>query len=153
MLKWLREAMRLRSLQRGRQEHYRRLDEEVRIKRARKATTQELYQLGDGWNFEDHWSDEIEAIRTDRLLRKARRLSVPTPGWSEDSADWETSKYTYAPILSPAAGLRLRREITLELEVRQKPWLNWGVLVIAGLSLLVSIAALLVSLGKSDVSP
>jgi hypothetical protein len=143
MLQWLREEIELRRLRRDQADGYFRLEQELRIARARNARRDELHQLASQYHQVDIAIavDNIAAIRTKRLLRTARRLLIPTPDWPSAGDEWEQSSVTYAPILSPVAEHKLRREIAVERELRQKPWLNWVTLVIALISLVVSLFA------------
>ncbi|MGB3338285.1 MAG: hypothetical protein WBA73_14015 [Devosia sp.] len=75
------------------------------------------------------------------LVSKARRLRIPVPD-RKSTDDWEEIM-TGGKVLTQTAALRLRREIALELETQQKPYLNWGALVLSLFSLGVSIIAIL----------
>jgi len=86
-------------------------------------------------------SDALEDALSQRLVLRAHRLRVPVPQRSKDSKDWEESSL-YVWRLTQDAGYQLRKAIAEEVEMRQRPWLNWAATVVSVLSLLVAILAL-----------
>jgi|GEM_PF-4716442 len=131
----------------------RRLDKE--LNRTNELYAKALKEAKDGgtdWqdmaslNHEASWEagfvySQIDAIKTARQLRRATRYSVPVPPRSEgDDWSWDTTLGKW--LLTDVGAQKLRREIAIEVENRQKPWLNWMSLVISGISLAVAVIAI-----------
>lgn len=85
--------------------------------------------------------DQIEWIKTKRLVRRAVRYSVPIPPRVEGE-DWEESRQLGHWMLTPVGAAKLRREVAVEVDIRQKPWLNWLAVGISAASLAIAILAL-----------
>lgn len=85
--------------------------------------------------------DFLKGHVSEMLVRRFRRYDVPVPDRVEGDA-WSESIRTGDWIPSTEAAFRLRHEIAAEIEVRQKPWLNWAGVLISVLSLVAAILAL-----------
>ncbi len=86
---------------------------------------------------------QFEEAHHKDLIRQARRLRGPVPPrLGSEPVDWEET-YAGAWVLTDDAAFRLRQSIAAELDARQKPYLNWAALTISGLSLALSIVALI----------
>lgn len=84
---------------------------------------------------------QIDLIKTRRQIRHAIRYSVPLAPRSEGE-DWTWNTNLGQWLLTDQGAMKLRREIAIEVENRQKPWLNWISLFISGISLAVAVIAL-----------
>ena len=141
---WLEEEAELRRLRRDLQFTLDRYAEDRRIAEARKADANELAAIEHGEYFEGSTiSDQIDFIQTKRLTRKAQRYGIPVPRPIEGE-DWTLSHRVGTWSLTEAGTMKLRREIASEVDIRQKPWLNWLSLVVSGVSLVVAVIALFV---------
>ena len=89
------------------------------------------------------YSDLMNRLETNRRVRSAWRFGVPLPKKPkkyEGSFEWDWCPSLNEHQLTQEGHKLLRREIAIERELRHKPWLSWGAILIAGLSLLVSLA-------------
>ena len=143
MIAWLREEMRLRKLDKG-------------GRAARALYSEEIHKLHDGgdWHGRDsllslakfeasEFEDEAEEIRSNRLVRLARRLSLPIPPKHEDSDHWWESQYYGTWALTTYGTTELRRAIRQEKKERREVWMAWGGKLVSILSLVIAILALL----------
>jgi len=62
--------------------------------------------------------DEVYVLMTERTLRKARALRIPTPPYSNNDA-WESGYIPNVTYLSPKAQLELESSIRKELQERR----------------------------------
>jgi hypothetical protein len=97
-------------------------------------------------------SDKVDVIRSNRLVQKARNLGLPVPRHDNEEF-WEKSTFFYEYMLTAQGSTHLRREIALEKEIRQKPWLNWISLFISGISFAVALFTFLWTFVWSDTPP
>ncbi len=141
-----RERRKLRKLRRDEARTQKQFDTEIEEAKARNASRQELDQLKHQQFWETTiFSDEIDEIITQRLIRKAIKWGIPIPKREEGDA-WLRSSQLGTWSLTDSVSMRLRREIAHEVEISQKPWLNWCALIISLFGLIVAVVALLHSL-------
>jgi len=142
MIAWLREEMRLRKL-----------DESGRAARALYSKEISKLEQGGDWRGMDsllslakfeasEYEDEAEEIRSNRLIRRARRLSLPIPPKHEDSDHWWESQYYGTWALTTYGTTELRKAIRQEKKERREVWMAWGGMLVSILSLVVAIIAL-----------
>jgi len=142
MIAWLREEMRLWKL-----------DKEGSAARA--LYSEEIHKLHEGgdWHRRDsllslakfessEYEDEAEEIRSNRLVRRAQRLSLPIPPKHEDSDHWWESQYYGTWALTTYGTTELRKAIRQEKKERREVWMAWGGMLVSILSLVVAIIAL-----------
>ncbi|HEV7344281.1 MAG TPA: hypothetical protein VGN60_01425 [Devosia sp.] len=142
MLNWLKEQTELYELNRSLRLTSAAFAKERAAGKAAGLPGYELAQI----EYEEHletalYYDEIEWIKTKRLIRTAVRYSVPIPTRAEGE-DWEQSRHLGHWLLTPVGATKLRREVAVEVDIRQKPWLNWLAVAISAASLVVALFAL-----------
>lgn len=142
MMGWLKQRLRLSSLVRQERNLYAKGQREIdaAIKRGIKGDDLrgvEYFALHDA----EEINDEISHLESMRLVKKARSWGVPVPA-QIDGDDWRQSSTLGTWSLTEACSMKLRREIAIEVEIAQKPWLNWSALVVSLISLAVAIVAL-----------
>jgi len=141
MIQCLKDRRRLRSLERQERELYEKGQREIdaAIKRGLKGDDLrgvEAFALFEA----EQINDEISNIESTRLAGKARHWGVPVPPQT-DGENWRQSSALGTWSLTEIGAMKLRREIAIEVEISQKPWLNWAALAISLGSLMVSVAA------------
>ncbi|NKM96964.1 hypothetical protein [Rhizobium leguminosarum] len=145
MFAWLHEERKLRKWDRKAQEIRDAYAEDIRKARSERD--------GDKWNdllstceFEASvYEDEAAEIRSNRVVSRARRLSLPIPYKQEDSDHWWQSRTLGIWALTDVGLAELRRAIRLEEKERRDVWLAWGGMLVSILSLVVAILALLIA--------
>lgn len=143
MIAWLREEMRLRKLDKGGRAA-RALYSEVIHKLHEGGAWHEMNSLLSLSEFEaSEYEDEADEIRSNRLVRRARRLSLPIAPKHEDSDHWRESRYCGTWALTNIGIMELRRAIRQEKKERREAWMAWGGMLVSILSLVIAILALL----------
>lgn len=111
---------------------------------AAKKEDEEKYQstLADFF-FESDLNDEAASLRTDRLVKRARKLGIPIPAkpnpWATDpvnNVSWEFNSTTGNFYLSDKAELELTREVRkeeLERLQHQMRWVSQVIIPLIGL--------------------
>jgi hypothetical protein len=142
---WIKEELQLRRLRKEMARLDRLYAKDIAAAKEAGQSSEEIYLL-EGERY-SQWivpSDEADIIRTNRLVRKAQMMGLPIPKRSVDAGLWEQTMHFYKWRLTDAGFTLIRREIALENEIRQKPWLNWMTLAISLFSLAIAVAALIV---------
>ncbi len=112
------------------------------VKRARKEgeSQDEIELLYHEWGFErDLIDDDINWLLTERLLREANKLDIPTPK-PGDQGEWDQATNPSRWHLTIKARNDLRNQIRVEKKERSKRWQRWItlstglVLALAGLA-------------------
>ncbi|MBY5658297.1 hypothetical protein [Rhizobium leguminosarum] len=143
MIAWLREELKLRKWDRKAQS----------LRASYSADIHKAYVAND-WDkrneliyqsdFEvSEYEDEVAEIRSNRLLRRARRLSLPIPSKHDVGDLWWQSRTLGTWALTDVAFAELRRAVRLEEKERRDVWLALGGMLVSLLSLVVAIIALL----------
>jgi len=114
-------------------------DREVKKARQKGATRDALEGIQQGWWADtDELNEELEELRTRRLLRQAYRLDVPVPLRpieQQHNEFWEQGHMTGSWYLTTAGINKVRTDIRTEIRARQETrayWLRW-VAAITGL--------------------
>lgn len=96
---------------------------ERRLAKARADGTKDLHALEDQFNFElGQYEDGIREIETKRLVRAARRLSVPI---MHGPTHWDVSVWTMSRLLSPHGYHELRKAVRDERAARRTEVISW----------------------------
>jgi len=113
-----------------------------------KGNQDETRQIDMEWTQESLAIDEERRLLTQtRLLRKARRLLIPTPQFNEDK--WEESNFKVGMhLLTEKAIYELISEIRKAQKLRQELWLSWLPLVTAITGLIGAAIGLLALINK-----
>ncbi len=127
-------------------------DREITRARQKGASRDQLEGIQQGWWAEtDELNEELEALRTRRLLRQAYRLDVPVPPRpTEDHRDefWVQGSMTGSWHLTQAGINKVRTDIRTEIRARQDTrayWLRW---IAAITGLVGALTGLFAVLGK-----
>ena len=101
----------------------------VELAKAKTANDREKVEYGRHFETSLH-IDEIEAIKTRRLLRKANSLDVPYEYPSEASSIWERSQQLGTWHLTTIGYSEIRKTIRLERRDRRKLAVTWAGVII-----------------------
>lgn len=88
----------------------------------------------------DDYQDPIEALLTERLIRKARRFEIDVPA---DEAAWTRSAFTFERFLTPKARRDLVKKIRDEKKELSQLYLPWAMFVIALAGLTLAVVSVL----------
>ena len=103
----------------------------VAAAKARKERYDDVEQLESEYHMEDEiLSDDLEVIRTWRLMRRTRKYDVPTPPYpweteppkADDNRYWDESRYTRKLHLKPEGYYKLRSDLRAEQRARLELW-------------------------------
>jgi hypothetical protein len=142
--RWSKENSELKSLQKGLDTAQEFRDLKLAEAKTKSLDEYEMQQIFAEAHSEYYvYSDQIEVIRTKRLVRKAIRYEVPIPGQHKDNDHvyWERASGTGVKYLTVEGSMQVRREIATEIDILQKPWLNWLAIVISVVGLAIAVAA------------
>jgi hypothetical protein len=143
MIAWLREELKVRKWDRKAQLIRASFSEDIHtahVARDWDKRNDLLYNA----DFEaSQYEDEAAEIRSNRLVRRARRLSLPIPSRGGNSAHWRQSRTLGTWALTDVGFSELRRVVRLEEKERRDVWLTLGGMLVSILSLVVAIIALL----------
>ncbi|TBX81890.1 hypothetical protein E0I74_04910 [Rhizobium laguerreae] len=143
MIAWLREELKIRKWDRKAESIRAGYSEGIHEANAAGDWNKrnELLSLSD---FEaSEYGDEAAEIRSNRLVRRARRLSLPIPTKNDSSEHWRQSRTLGTWSLTAVGFAELRRAVRLEEKERRDVWLTLGGMLVSILSLVVAIIALL----------
>ncbi len=145
MIAWIREELKLRKWDRKAQEIRASYAEEIRKLDAAKDWNGRNGIISLSAFEASEYEDEAATIRSNRIVRRALRLSLPVPPKVEDSGQWWQSQTYGTWALTNVGTYELRRAIRIEEKERREVWLAWGGMLVSVLSLVVAIIALLKS--------
>lgn len=117
----------------------------VDLAAAKTASDRQKAEYGRHWATSLH-VDEIEAIKTRRLLRKANRLDVPYEYASETSANWEQSHQLHTWHLTTVGYSELRKAIRAERRDRRESAITWSGVIIGIIGTLAGVIGSLTGL-------
>jgi hypothetical protein len=143
MLMRLRETCRIGTLTRSAREVHAAFDKE--ILKAAGGTDKRDRMIYDRQFEASVYEDEIDQIRSNRLVRVAQSLDLPIPLRTEPSDHWYRSSTLGSWSLTNLGITELRKAIRQEKRERREVWLSWTGMVVSVLSLVVAILALLVA--------
>lgn len=109
---------------------------DVDLAEAKTANDREKAEYGRHWETSLH-VDEIEAIKTRRLLRKANSLDVPYEYPSESSSIWERSHQLHTWHLTTTGYSQVRKAIRQERKDRREAAITWAGVIIGIIGTLV----------------
>jgi hypothetical protein len=125
------------------------------LEAAEKLEEEERQATLSDYFFERDLIEDAECLRTDLLVKKARRLGIAVPASPpryEDNEDWNCNRTTESCTLTREAELRLVREIRKEEMERlqhQMRWVSQVVIPIIGLlGTFMGLYSLIHALGK-----
>jgi len=78
-------------------------------------------------------NDDMDWIKTQRLLRKANKLDIPIP------YDCMIKTYSQENVLRIGKRFELKKQIRSEQRAKREPFFAWGALVVGVLSAVVSV--------------
>lgn len=114
-------------------------------KRAGKSTD-ELERIMYDTRYEVGFIDEqIRALRTLHLLRKADRYGVPRPAAFDPATAhlWDKGEYSHCPALTPHAYAELRSAVRKERKERREMWLPIAALIVTVVGSAIGVVAAL----------
>lgn len=117
----------------------------VELAKAKTANDREKAEYGRHWETSLH-VDEIETIKTRRLLREANRLDVPYEYPSEASAIWEQSHQLHTWHLTTVGYSEIRKAIRLERKDRREAAITWAGVIIGIIGTLAGVIGSLTGL-------
>jgi hypothetical protein len=143
MIAWLREELKIRKWDRKAQSIRASFSEDIHRAHAAREWDKRNDLLSTADFEASQYEDEAAEIRSNRLVRRARRLSLPVPRKHEDSEHWWQSQTYGTWALTDVGFADLRRAVRLEERERRDVWLTCGGMLVSILSLVVAIIALL----------
>ena len=123
-----------------------------KLEAAKKAGDHASYEeILSEWHFESQGDDRYETLKTDLLVKRARRLGIPVPfkpSWDDPENNnwdyWDMNQNTGSYTLKAKAELDLRREIRKEELERLQYAMRWvSQVVIPLIGLIGSVMGLL----------
>jgi hypothetical protein len=124
---WIKERLEIGRYQRA----IRRIDIACDADLAKAKTGKERERVEDQRQWETRLHvDEIEAVKTRRLLRKANSLDVPYEYPSEDSPVWERSHQLHTWHLTTIGYSAVRKAIRQERRDRRESAITWSGVII-----------------------
>lgn len=87
---------------------------------------------------------EIGKIETDQAIQRAERWRVPYPpaprnGFVMDDQYWDWNGSLGIYILNLEGHKQIRHAVATEMDIKFRPWLSWGALIVSGVSLVVAV--------------
>lgn len=141
---WIKERLEIGRLRRT----IRKIDVAYVEEYAQAKTSQDRERIEDQHQWETRLHvDEIETIKTRRLLRKANSLDVPFEYPSEDSRIWERSQQLHTWHLTTIGYSEIRKAIRLERRDRRESAITWAGVIIGIIGSLTGLLSVWLSAG------
>lgn len=141
-VRWLREAKELHALKRAINRIDKLYDAAISTAKRRGAPQEEQHML----EVEQYGEVSVfylllDILRTKQAIRRAIKYGVPIPKRNDESDFWNISSMR-PDHLTDHGFMHIRREIAIEVDIQQKPWLNWLAVAVSFLSFGVAVVAL-----------
>lgn len=120
---------------------------ELELSNASKEYDRERIADRQRWETELYY-DQIEEIKTHRILRKALRLDVPFEGPSDQSPSWRQSHQLGTWHLTTLGYSELRKAIRQEKRDRREVAITWSGVIIGIIGSLTGLLSVYLSAGK-----
>ncbi len=143
MLWELKDYWQQRRLEMSQSRTERAYEREIRDAKISKKSGIDVERIVDDQRFE--WrtiEDEIQMLKSKRLLKRARHLSIPAPDF-EDATMWEQSNVTNAWLLTMKGQNTLRSMLRVERKERTEGLKSWLPALAAGVSAIAAWVAAL----------